>query len=298
MTLRKWYWIFLGAALVWVIIGTKVMPYSADPNRPQALQRVHVGLSSIVSGLLWPVRMSATLVQEQISKLASSPAVEQDASVQQLQTELLIAQRRNEELEAAYRANAKLLEDLKQATSISPRIQAKDLVPARVTGLAMDVSADTCTINRGSQSGIRPGMAVLCDMAVVGRVIRADMITSEVALITDSRVKIQATLQRRSPQGNEWLAECVVRGNGKGELRCDSIGTTFTDRSGTKLVVPPARGDRFMIADPSWPMAVQNLEFAVVTESVAGPNLRYAVKAQGSEDLKRQPAVMVLLLDK
>ena len=301
MTPRRWFWILLGAALVWLILGARITPYRTDPRaEPRLLQRVHGGLGTILAGTLIPLeRYVFSPIQAQIARLAPLPSGAEGQSNEELAKQIRVLERRLEATEGANRAMSDKLIAYQKAGEVSAMIEPRHLVSARIDALSLTPAGDSAQINRGAQHGLRPGMAVLCDMAVVGRIIQVGPVTADVQFVTDPRIKVSATLQRRAPEGNSVIAQCMVRGDGFGVLRCDSIGKTYTSRDGqTRVILPPEKGDRLMLSDPSWPPAVQNVEFGVVTDVTSGPNLFYSLRAQSSEDMKRQPALMVLLLDK
>ncbi|MDD2580792.1 MAG: rod shape-determining protein MreC [Desulfuromonadaceae bacterium] len=75
----------------------------------------------------------------------------------------------------------------------------------------------TMVINRGSSSGIREGMAVICADGVVGQTVKVSSSTSRVLLLTDHMSGIAATIQRSRARG-------VVKG--KGEFLCTLEFTT------------------------------------------------------------------------
>jgi hypothetical protein len=290
MTLRKWFWAFFGAALLWFVIGARMMPYKVGTNDPRIPQRIHEGLSMILVNALWPVRVPATWAQMQVARLAPADDRGGDDSKEELATKLALMERMYDQAVKDKEEIIAKVEELKQLAKLpGNRIQAKDLLPARMTGLESSQAADLCTINLGSNNEVKVGMPVLCNLAVVGRVIQVRPTESVVMFVTDPREKVNAELQRRTDSGHEVIAECQVRGEGLGALKCDNIGRYFTSSMGqTRIVVPPAKGNRLLIKDNTWPVAAQGLEFGVVTESSLQPDNFYRVRAVASEGLRPQ----------
>jgi hypothetical protein len=291
MTQRKWFWAFFGAALLWFVIGARMVPYKVGNSDPRFPQRIHEGLSMIVSNALWPVRAPATWAQLQVSRMAPADDNRGVETNEELATKLAIARRL---LDQAIKDRDKAQQDLATYKGVSEisksHIQPDDLLPARIEGVADSSSAaDTCTINQGASSGVKVGMPVLCNLAVVGRVIQVFPTKSVVVFVTDPREKINAELRRWKDDGNELIADCQVRGEGFGALRCDNIGKTFTSAAGqTRVNVVPGKGDRFLLKDNNWPAAAQGFEFGVVTEAPLQPDMYYRIKAVASEGLRPQ----------
>lgn len=75
----------------------------------------------------------------------------------------------------------------------------------------------TLIINRGSQDGIKEGMAVIAADGVVGQTVKVSSTTARVLLLTDHSSGIAATIQRSRARG-------VVKG--KGEMLCSLEFTT------------------------------------------------------------------------
>jgi len=81
-------------------------------------------------------------------------------------------------------------------------------VTALVIGEDMSSWFRSVTIDRGSSSGIREGMAVVAADGVVGQVVKVSSENSRVLLITDHASGISATVQRSRTRG-------VVKGRGE-----------------------------------------------------------------------------------
>ncbi|MEI6214491.1 MAG: rod shape-determining protein MreC [Desulfuromonadales bacterium] len=91
------------------------------------------------------------------------------------------------------------------------------MVSASVIGEDATPWFRTLVINRGTDSGLREGMAVLAADGAVGQVVKIASSTARVILLTDSASGISATIQRSRARG-------VVKG--KGEMLCSLEFTT------------------------------------------------------------------------
>ena len=81
-------------------------------------------------------------------------------------------------------------------------------VTALVIGEDMSSWFSSVTIDRGSSSGIREGMAVVAADGVVGQIVKVSSESSRVLLLTDHASGISATVQRSRTRG-------VVKGRGE-----------------------------------------------------------------------------------
>jgi rod shape-determining protein MreC len=80
------------------------------------------------------------------------------------------------------------------------------MIGARVIGRDPISDQITLTINRGTQHGIKEGMAVISVEGVVGYVFRPELLTSQVLIVTDRYTVIDAVVQRSRARG-------IVEGN-------------------------------------------------------------------------------------
>ncbi len=80
-------------------------------------------------------------------------------------------------------------------------------LPAQVIGEDVSSWARTVTIDKGTRSGLRPGLPVVAAEGVVGRIIKAAPNSSRVLLVTDASSAIAALVQRTRTRG-------VARGRG------------------------------------------------------------------------------------
>lgn len=73
---------------------------------------------------------------------------------------------------------------LKAALNLKDTLSGYTLINASVISRAPDTWSDLLTINKGSSSGIKKNMAVMCGGGVIGRIVEADASSSKVELIT------------------------------------------------------------------------------------------------------------------
>lgn len=73
---------------------------------------------------------------------------------------------------------------LRSALKLKDTLSEYTLVNASVISRAPDTWSDLLTIDKGSSSGIKKNMAVMCDGGVIGRIIETNAASSKVELIT------------------------------------------------------------------------------------------------------------------
>lgn len=73
---------------------------------------------------------------------------------------------------------------LKAALNLKDTLSGYTLINASVISRAPDTWSDLLTINKGSSSGIKKNMAVMCGGGVIGRIVEANAASSKVELIT------------------------------------------------------------------------------------------------------------------
>ncbi len=87
----------------------------------------------------------------------------------------------------------------------------------------------TVEIDLGTGDGVKPDMAVVTDAGLVGKIVRADAASSDVALVTDPSFEVGVQLRRSKAVG-------VAHGNGLGKMLAVDDGSIKPD-------VKVARGD-------------------------------------------------------
>lgn len=95
------------------------------------------------------------------------------------------------------------------------RTQSRTLA-ARVIGTGAGAGSKVVFVDRGSVSGVEKGMAVVTPDGIVGKVIAAFPVTSEVVLITDGSFAAGVISQKNRVHG-------ILRGQGSGTCRIDRV---------------------------------------------------------------------------
>lgn len=83
-----------------------------------------------------------------------------------------------------------------------------ELLAAKVIGRDLIQDHNALTINRGSKHGIKKGFAAITVSGVVGYVVKSDILTSQILLLTDRYIAIDSIVQRSRARG-------VLQGNSK-----------------------------------------------------------------------------------
>lgn len=93
----------------------------------------------------------------------------------------------------------------------------------------------TVTIDRGTQDGLKPNMAVLAPAGVVGRLILPSVRASKVQLLIDVNAAAGAIVERSRAQG-------VVVGSGRDRLRMDYVPSSADITAGDMVVTSGIEG--------------------------------------------------------
>jgi rod shape-determining protein MreC len=153
---------------------------------------------SFVRGASTPVSILFSDISHQISdtfsgvfnlsKLQKENAEIKDAN-NRLQAEVA-------QLQEAKKENEKLRADLKFVSSANYTYEAAEVTvfePSNLRGMI--------TINKGTKNGIKPGMAVISEGFMIGKIVEAAESNSKVILITDPSSAIPVTLQQANTSG-------------------------------------------------------------------------------------------------
>lgn len=117
--------------------------------------------------------------------------------VRLLENESLLYQAKIARLQGVDEENERLREELK----LLPRNKFK-LLTADVIGHSVDGAREGLIINRGTTDGLREGLPVIVnDGIVVGNIVKADIATSIVMLVSDTNFRLAAIVQGTKAQG-------------------------------------------------------------------------------------------------
>lgn len=123
---------------------------------------------------------------------------------------LVHAEKENQELRSEVNRLKNRINELREADLESRRLRrlmglaeavSLPMTAARVTGAERTSVFHVLYISKGTAHGIRPGMPVLTDIGVGGRIIEASWHVSKVLLITDFNSNVDALVQRSRVQG-------------------------------------------------------------------------------------------------
>jgi rod shape-determining protein MreC len=127
-----------------------------------------------------------------------------------------------------------------QARTLMDQLELKQELPvvttgARVIGGSPSPAFWTMTIDKGTQDGVQPDMAVIAPSGVVGRVVQPSARSSRVQLLIDSNAAAGALVERSRAQG-------VVVGRGRDGLRLNYVTSTADIQVGDQIVTSGIEG--------------------------------------------------------
>jgi rod shape-determining protein MreC len=137
------------------------------------------------------------------------------------------------------------------------------VVPARVVAAApVPDGVRRVTIDTGTRDGVRAGMTVLSGQGLVGRVLRAAPVTSDVLLLTDPSFSVGVRLEATGRIG-------VATGAGGSPMGLSLLDAQTDVRRGARLVTLGSAGDRPFV--PGVPVgAVRDVRITPGTLSRSG----------------------------
>jgi len=190
-------------------------------------------------------------------------------------------QQLREELERARLEQVRLHEDAAQAHRLQALLQFKEqyiakTVAAQVIGTSGSEQSRVIYIDRGTDHGVHPNMAVITPEGVVGKVLRAYGSTSQVLEITDQTSGVGATLEKTRLQG-------ILKGSPTGGTQLQYI------MSDEKVEL----GDRILTSggDSIFP---KGLPIGTVQQVSPGKDLFLNVQVKPIADLARLEEVLVI----
>ena len=117
---------------------------------------------------------------------------------------------------------------LRELLQMSERVQTKSIA-ADILYNAPDPFARKVILDRGTQQGVEPGLAVVDAKGVVGQVTRVHPVQSEVTLLTDRNQSIPVSVVRNGVRG-------VLYGVGRGMLEMRHVLAEVDIQPGDRLV--------------------------------------------------------------
>ncbi|MCB0341923.1 MAG: rod shape-determining protein MreC [Pseudobdellovibrionaceae bacterium] len=238
-----------------------------------SMSLIAVNMQQSVEDSPWylrPFSVAAGLVQNAYSGFSSG--VRGTAA---LYLNLVDIKKQNREL---LKTNAKLTTELGDMTELrleNERLNdllafkkktTMDLLAAKVIGRDLMPDHYSVTINRGTQHGVKKGMAAITVGGIVGYVIQPELLTAQILLLPDRYASVDAIVQRSRARG-------IVQGLSKDTCRMEYL----------------QRGDDVVVGDLVVTSGLQNIfpkGYPVGTVTQVRKN-RYGI----SQDVELQPAV-------
>jgi rod shape-determining protein MreC len=187
-----------------------------------------------------------------------------------------------EEIEHMKLEQVRLNEDATQAHRLQAVLAFKEqyiskTVPAQVIGSSGSDLSRSIYIDKGSDQGIQPDMAVITAGGIVGKVLHAYPSTSLVLLINDQSSGVGAILEKSRLQG-------VLRGTPNGEVQLERVMSDEQVPTGETVLT--SGGDQIF---------PKGLTVGTVSKVEGGKELFLNVKVKPAANLSRLEEVLVIL---
>jgi rod shape-determining protein MreC len=187
-----------------------------------------------------------------------------------------------EEIEHMKLEQVRLNEDATQAHRLQALLAFKEqyiskTVPAQVIGSSGSDLSRSIYIDKGSEQGIQPDMAVITASGIVGKVLHAYPSTSLVLLINDQSSGVGAILEKSRLQG-------VLRGTPNGEVQLERVMSDEQVPAGETVLT--SGGDQIF---------PKGLTVGTVSKVEGGKDLFLNVKVKPAANLSRLEEVLVVL---
>jgi rod shape-determining protein MreC len=187
-----------------------------------------------------------------------------------------------EQIEHMKLEQVRLNEDATQAHRLQALLAFKEqyiskTVPAQVIGSSGSDLSRSIYIDKGSDQGIQPDMAVITASGIVGKVLHSYPSTSLVLLINDQSSGVGAILEKSRLQG-------VLRGTPNGEVQLERVMSDEQVPAGETVLT--SGGDQIF---------PKGLTVGTVSKVEGGKDLFLNVKVKPSANLSRLEEVLVVL---
>jgi rod shape-determining protein MreC len=175
----------------------------------------------------------------------------------------------------------RLSEDANQARRLQALLGFKEqfiarTVAAQVIGSSGSEQSRSVYIDKGTNAGLKPDMAVITGDGVVGKILRVFQSTSQVLLLNDQTSGVGAMLEKSRLQG-------VLRGTPAGEIVLEKVMSDETVPSGEKVLT--SGGDQIF---------PKGLPVGTVTKISPGSELFLNIRVKPAADLSRLEEVLVI----
>jgi rod shape-determining protein MreC len=178
----------------------------------------------------------------------------------------------------------RLSEDANQARRLQALLGFKEqfiakTVAAQVIGSSGSEQSSSVYIDKGSNSGLKPDMAVITGDGVVGKTLRVFQSTSQVLLINDQTSGVGALMEKSRLQG-------ILRGTAAGEMVLEKV---MSDE-------PVQPGDRVLTSggDQIFPKGLPVGSVTKIDKASPGSELFLNIRVKPAVDLSRLEEVLVI----
>jgi rod shape-determining protein MreC len=187
-----------------------------------------------------------------------------------------------EEIEHMKLQQVRLNEDATQAHRLQALLAFKEqyiskTVPAQVIGSSASDLSRSIYIDKGSDEGIQPDMAVITANGIVGKVLRVYPSTSLVLLLNDQSSGVGAILEKSRLQG-------VLRGSATGEVQLERVMSDEQVTAGETVLT--SGGDQVF---------PKGLPVGTVARVDSAKDLFLNIKVKPAANLSRLEEVLVVL---
>jgi rod shape-determining protein MreC len=175
----------------------------------------------------------------------------------------------------------RLSEDANQARRLQALLGFKEqfiaqTVAAQVIGSSGSEQSRSVYIDKGTNAGLKPDMAVITGDGVVGKILRVFQSTSQVLLVNDQTSGVGAILEKSRLQG-------ILRGTPAGEIVLEKVMSDQPVQPGDKVLT--SGGDQIF---------PKGLPVGTVTKISQGSELFLNIHVKPSADLNRLEEVLVI----
>jgi|HubBroStandDraft_1064217.scaffolds.fasta_scaffold00102_48 rod shape-determining protein MreC len=186
-----------------------------------------------------------------------------------------------EQIEKLRLDQVRLSEDAEQAHRLQSLLGFKEQIigkplPAQVIGSSGSDLSQSIYIDKGSNDGVAPDMAVITAGGIVGKVLRVYPSTSLVLMINDQSSGVGALLEKTRLQG-------VLRGTPTGELMLERVMSDETVAPGDTVL--SSGGDQIF---------PKGLPVGTVSKVSPGKEMFLSIKVKPAADLSRLEEVLVV----
>ncbi len=244
-------------------------------HRNHQLDVLRAALSWVVDPLKYVVDLPSALFEHTSESISSYTTLKQDN--QRLREAQLIQQTKLLKFDALEKENIRLRALLENSFKLGEQVLIAELLAVNIMP-----SEHNVVVNKGTRFGVHPQQAVLDADGVVGQVIRALPLTSDIMLITDPNHAIPVQVNR-----NGLLTIAV--GSGQANQLLLPFLPSHADIQAGDLLITSGLGGTFP----------QGYPVAVVDAFTAQPNQAFAnITATPKAQLDRNRELMIVWSDK